>query len=123
MEAKEEKQPEKKPQNQQQAKKEEPKELPVPTQEDFAKLDVRVGKIVECWKVKIPIANIIKVYYQHPESDKLYCEKIDIGGEIREIASGLQKFVALEEMTTDLVLVLVNLKPRKLAGTDLIFHH
>ena len=52
MEAKQETQPEKKPQNQPQAKKDEPKELPVPTEEDFAKLDVRVGKIVECWKVK-----------------------------------------------------------------------
>jgi len=84
------------------AKKEESKELPPPTIEDFAKIDIRVGKIVECWK--------------HPESDKLYCEKIDIGGEIREIASGLQKFVPQDEMTSGLVLVMANLKPRKLAG-------
>ena len=66
---------------------------------------------------KISLTNRIKIYFQHPESDKLYCEKIDIGGEIREIASGLQKFITLEEMTSDLVLVLANLKPRKLAGT------
>jgi methionine--tRNA ligase beta chain len=71
--------------------------------EDFAKLDLRVGKITECWK--------------HADSDKLYCEKIDIGNkEIREIGSGLQKFVAQEEMTKDLVCVLANLKMRKLAG-------
>ena len=46
-------------------------------------LDVRVGRVVEVWK--------------HPESCKLYCEKIDIGGgEIREIASGLQEHVTME---------------------------
>jgi tRNA-binding EMAP/Myf-like protein len=44
---------------------------------DIEQMDMRVGKIMECWK--------------HPDSQKLYCEKIDIGnGEIREIASGLQ---------------------------------
>lgn len=71
--------------------------------EDFAKLDLRVGTITECWK--------------HPESEKLYCEKIDIGGEIREIGSGLQQFVPISDMS-GLVVVLVNLKPRKLGGID-----
>ena len=52
MDAKQETQPEKKPQNQPQGKKEESKELPQPTAEDFAKLDIRVGKIVECWRVR-----------------------------------------------------------------------
>jgi len=80
----------------------ETKPEPEPTLEDFARMDIRVGKITECWK--------------HPESDKLYCEKIDIGEEVREIGSGLQKFVPLEEMTEGLVLVLANLKSRKLAG-------
>lgn len=69
--------------------------------EDFARLDIRVGKITECWK--------------HPDSDKLWCEKIDLGDEVREIGSGLQKFVKLEDMS-GLVIVLANLKPRKLGG-------
>lgn len=59
-------------------KKEEHEEKPetaAPTEEDFQKVDIRVGRIVECWK--------------HPESENLYCEKIDIGTEIRQIASGL----------------------------------
>ncbi|CAD8106263.1 unnamed protein product [Paramecium sonneborni] len=68
---------------------------------DFVSIDIRVGELKKVWK--------------HEESDKLYCEEIDIGGEIRQIASGLQKFVPIEEMTGQ-VLVLVNLKPRKLAG-------
>ena len=50
---------------------------------DEAMMDLRVGKIVDVWV--------------HPESEKLYCEKIDIGnGEIREIASGLQAYVPIE---------------------------
>lgn len=53
---------------------------------------------------------------QHPESEKLYCEEINIGGEVRQIASGLQAFVPIEDMS-GLVLVLTNLKGRKLAGT------
>ena len=54
-----------------------PKPAAAPVVPDIAQMDIRVGKIVEVWK--------------HPESDKLYCEKIDIGnGEIRQIASGLQ---------------------------------
>ena len=63
-----------------------------------------MGKIVEC-----------KV---HPDSDKLYVEKIDLGEEkgLRTIGSGLQPFVTLEEMTEGLIIVLANLKPRKLAG-------
>eukprot|EP00330_Aristerostoma_sp_ATCC50986_P005165 CAMPEP_0114594314 /NCGR_PEP_ID=MMETSP0125-20121206/15956_1 /TAXON_ID=485358 ORGANISM="Aristerostoma sp., Strain ATCC 50986" /NCGR_SAMPLE_ID=MMETSP0125 /ASSEMBLY_ACC=CAM_ASM_000245 /LENGTH=756 /DNA_ID=CAMNT_0001794465 /DNA_START=70 /DNA_END=2340 /DNA_ORIENTATION=+ len=73
-----------------------------PSPADFHKLDVRIGKIKEVWK--------------HAESDKLYCEKIDIGKEVREIGSGLQQFVTQEEMTQDLVCVLANLKMRKLAG-------
>eukprot|EP01015_Nassula_variabilis_P008175 TRINITY_DN1641_c0_g3_i1.p1 TRINITY_DN1641_c0_g3~~TRINITY_DN1641_c0_g3_i1.p1 ORF type:complete len:204 (-),score=58.30 TRINITY_DN1641_c0_g3_i1:68-679(-) len=78
------------------------KELPPGTVDDFAKIDIRVGKFVDVWK--------------HPESDKLYCEKIDIGeGEIREIASGLQQFIKLEDMS-GLCLVMVNLKPKKLGG-------
>lgn len=65
-------------------------------------MDIRVGKITKVWK--------------HPESQKLYCEEVDIGnGETRKIASGLQEFVSLERMTDSMVVVLVNLKERALA--------
>lgn len=64
--------------------------------------DLRVGKIVECTR--------------HPESAKLYIEKIDLGeGRLRTIGSGLQEFVTLEQMTEGLCIVYANLKPRKLA--------
>jgi len=65
-------------------------------------MDIRVGRIVEVCK--------------NPNSEKLYNEKIDIGnGEIRSIASGLQKLVPIEDMQNALCVVLCNLKARKLA--------
>lgn len=65
-------------------------------------LDVRVGKIVEV--------------HVNPNSEKLYNEKIDIGnGEVRSIASGLQKFVPIEKMQDAMVLVLCNLKEKTMA--------
>ena len=68
----------------------------------FPQIDIRVGNIVDCWK--------------HPSSDVLYCEKIDVGEPaIREIGSGLQKHIPITDMT-GLVLVMANLKARKLGG-------
>ena len=52
---------------------------------------------------------------KHPDSEKLYCEKIDLGYEVREIASGVQKQIPLEKMA-GLVMIAANLKPKKLGG-------
>jgi aminoacyl tRNA synthase complex-interacting multifunctional protein 1 len=61
-----------------------------------------VGNIIDCWK--------------HPQSDYLYCEKVDMGnGEVREIASGLQFCIEMKDMK-GLVVVLANLKPRSMGG-------
>mmetsp|Transcript_1867 Transcript_1867/g.2103 ORF Transcript_1867/g.2103 Transcript_1867/m.2103 type:complete len:898 (+) Transcript_1867:307-3000(+) len=66
-------------------------------------LDIRVGLITKVW--------------EHPEADKLYCEEIDIGeDEPRQIASGLRPFMSAEDMEGRLVLVLSNLKARKMLG-------
>ncbi|KAH7464882.1 hypothetical protein KRP22_012701 [Phytophthora ramorum] len=74
-----------------------------PATPPFSSLDIRVGEITLVWK--------------HPESDKLYCEEIDIGEEEpKQVASGLQAFYSLEEMEKRKVLVLLNLKPAKLGG-------
>lgn len=68
-------------------------------------MDIKVGKIIEVWP--------------HPDSDTLYCEKIDLGGgDIRQVASGLQKFIKIEELKDAMVVVLCNLKPRKLANFE-----
>lgn len=61
-----------------------------------------MGKIVEC--------------EPHPSSTYLYKEKVDVGeGVLRDIGSGLQGKISIEELKSDLVLVFANLKPRKLA--------
>ena len=65
----------------------------------FAMVDLRVGKILEAW--------------EHPDSDKLWCEKVDVGeAEPREIASGLRAYYAsAEDLVDRKVLVVCNLKP------------
>jgi len=77
-----------------------------PPQDDIpniSKLDIKVGKITKVWR--------------HPDSTKLYCEEIDIGeDQPRSIASGLQEYVPIENMENAMVVVLANLKARKLAG-------
>lgn len=66
-------------------------------------LDIRVGRITKVWA--------------HEEADKLYCEEIDVGEDKpRQIASGLRPYMSAEEMEGRLVLVLCNLKERKLVG-------
>jgi methionine--tRNA ligase beta chain len=66
-------------------------------------LDIRVGRITKVWA--------------HEESEKLFCEEIDVGeGEPRLIASGLRPYMSAENLDGRLVLVLCNLKERKLAG-------
>ncbi|CAL7933388.1 unnamed protein product [Xylocopa violacea] len=71
-----------------------------------ARLDIRVGKIVEVSK--------------HPDADTLYIEKIDLGEDSgpRTIVSGLVNYVPLEEMKDRMVVVLANLKPASLRGVQ-----
>lgn len=70
---------------------------------DPTKLDIRCGLVVKCWN--------------HPDSDKLLCEEIDVGGgEIRTIASGLRAFYTAEQVQGRKVVVLANLKERSMAG-------
>ena len=66
-------------------------------------LDIRVGRIMKVW--------------EHEEAEKLYCEEIDVGEEEpRMVASGLRPYMNKEDMENKLVLVLCNLKERKLVG-------
>ncbi len=80
-----------------------PKKQPSSAEINASAFDIRVGKIVEVW--------------EHGESENLWCEKVDLGeGEPRQILSGLRKFYTKEEMQNRIVLVLCNLKSRKLGG-------
>ncbi|MCI9138503.1 MAG: methionine--tRNA ligase [Lachnospiraceae bacterium] len=72
------------------------------TYEEFDKLQFQVGEIIACEEVK--------------KSKKLLCSKVKIGNEIRQIVSGIKAYYKPEEMVGKKVMVLVNLKPAKLAG-------
>lgn len=73
--------------------------------DDISRLDIKVGKIVKCW--------------EHPEADKLWCEEIDLGeASVRTICSGLRDHVKKEDMEGSMVVVLANLKSRKMKGFE-----
>ncbi len=87
------------------AKKPEPEIVPEPEEiefGDFQKVALRVGRVLSCEKVK--------------GSDKLLCSKIDMGGSVRQILSGIAESYKPEEMPGRLVVVVTNLKPRKIRG-------
>ena len=72
------------------------------TFEEFGKMQFQVGKIISCEEV--------------PKSKKLLCSKVQVGNEIKQIVSGIKAHYSAEEMVGKEVMVLVNLKPAKLAG-------
>ena len=61
---------------------------------------------------------MIQKAWEHPEADKLFCEEIDIGDDEppRQIASGLRDYYQVDDLIGQRVLVLTNLKTRKLLG-------
>ena len=70
--------------------------------DDFMKMQFQVGEIIACEAV--------------PKSKKLLCSQVKIGSETKQIVSGIRKYYSPEEMVGKKVMVLVNLKPAKLAG-------
>lgn len=72
------------------------------TIDDFAKVELKIGEVLECERV--------------PKSDKLLVSKIKIGEEVRQIVSGIAKHYTPEEFVGKKVVVVTNLKPVKLRG-------
>ncbi len=70
--------------------------------EDFARLQFQVGEILACEAV--------------PKSKKLLCSQVRIGSQVKQIVSGIKAHYSPEEMVGKKVMVVVNLKPAKLAG-------
>ncbi|WP_186422864.1 methionine--tRNA ligase [Lacrimispora celerecrescens] len=70
--------------------------------DDFAKLQFQVGEIIACEVV--------------PKSKKLLCSQVRIGSQVKQIVSGIKAHYSPEEMVGKKVMVVVNLKPAKLAG-------
>ena len=73
------------------------------TYDDFTKLQFQVGEIISCEAVE-------------KKSKKLLCSQVRVGSEVKQIVSGIRKYYTPEEMVGKKVMVLVNLKPAKLAG-------
>ena len=70
--------------------------------DDFARMQFQVGEIIECEEV--------------PKSKKLLCSQVRIGSQVKQIVSGIKQYYSPKEMVGKKVMVLVNLKPAKLAG-------
>ena len=73
--------------------------------DDFAKLDLRVGKVLAC--------------REHPNADKLIVLDVDLGGgQVRQICAGLKAYVQMDQMVGKNIIVVANLEPRRMRGLD-----
>ena len=73
-------------------------------QKFLSRVDLRVARITEVEK--------------HPQADKLYIETVDLGGETRQIVSGLVPYYRPDELQGRNVLLVTNLKPARLRGVE-----
>jgi len=72
--------------------------------EEFKKVELRVGEIVE---VK-----------DHPNADKLYVLTVDFGNEKRQIVAGIREYYSKEDLLGKKIVVVTNLKPRNIRGVE-----
>ena len=82
--------------------KEETQKAAAITIDDFAKIELKVGEIIACERVK--------------KSDKLLHETVKFGDEVRSICSGIAKHFAPEDLVGKKVVFITNLPPRKMCG-------
>ncbi len=74
------------------------------TYDDFAKLDIRVAKVIQVEKI--------------PGKSKIVKGKIDLGTEQRDVIIGGAEFYQPEELVNKMVIVIANLEPRKIGGIE-----
>ena len=79
-------------------------EKPVVQYEDFAKLDLRIAKVVE-------VAD-------HPDADKLLVLKLDVGGKTQQTIAGIKGHYSPESLLGRELVVVTNLAPRKMRGLE-----
>ena len=72
--------------------------------EEFKKMDLRTARILEA--------------QDHPNADKLYLLKIDLGTETRQLVAGIRPFYKKEELIGKDVVVIINLEPRTIRGVE-----
>lgn len=78
--------------------------LPQITWDDFAKLDLRVARIIEA--------------AAHPNADKLLVLRIDLGAEQRQLVAGIRGYYEPEQLVGRLIVVVTNLAPRTMRGIE-----
>ena len=74
------------------------------TFEEFKKVDLRIGKILEV--------------EDHPNADKLYILTVDIGQEKRKMVAGIKKWYSKEELIGKEVVIVSNLEPKVIRGVE-----
>jgi len=72
------------------------------TMKEFKKLDIKIGTVAEVEKV--------------PGSDKLYKLQVDMGGELRQIVTGLVDWYTADDLAGKVIAVVLNMKPAKIFG-------
>jgi len=72
--------------------------------DDFKKMELRIGRVVSV--------------EDHPNADKLYVMKVDLGGEERQLVAGLKKHYTAEQLEGRLIVVVANLEPAVLRGVE-----
>ena len=72
--------------------------------DDFAKIDLRVARVVEA--------------RPHPDADKLLILKVDLGDAQRQIVAGIKGYYQPEDLVGKSIIVVRNLKPRKMRGEE-----
>lgn len=77
---------------------------PVVTFDDFAKLDLRIAKVL--------------AVRDHPNADKLIVLDIDLGGQQRQIIAGLKPYCQPDSLVGKTIVVVANLEPRKMRGLE-----
>ena len=74
------------------------------TYDDFKKLDIKIA--------------VVKEAVIHPDADKLYVLKVDLGGQEKQLVAGIRKYYLPEELPGKQIVVLNNLEPRTVRGVE-----
>jgi methionyl-tRNA synthetase len=81
-----------------------PEDKPVIGYEDFARLDLRIARVLEAG--------------QHPNADRLIVMKVDVGGQERQIIAGLRQYYEPAWLVGKDIVIVANLAPRKMRGLE-----
>jgi methionyl-tRNA synthetase len=82
-----------------------------------SKEEVEMVSFDDWKKMKFKIGKVVKAE-PHPNADKLYVLKVDLGGEERQIVAGISKHYKVDELEGKKVVILTNLQPAKLRGIE-----